>query len=141
VTSVSFYEPVRDDQLAPVGNLDRLLAIKFHGTRITDAGLDHLRHLKTLREVQLEGTRITDAGLARLKPLAGLREAAPALIVSHRRFSLLSGPTARQERARRRWDEDWKKTHEEMKKFMKEYEANGAASIPLPSPPPLLPEE
>jgi len=114
---VSFYEPVRDDQLAPVGNLDRLLAIKFHGTRITDAGL------------------------ARLKPLAGLREAAPALIVSHRRFSLLSGPTARQERARRRWDEDWKKTHEEMKKFMKEYEANGAASIPLPSPPPLLPEE
>ena len=73
VTKVSFYNPVSDDQIAPVADFDRLLAIELHGTRVTDAGLAHLAHLKNLREVQLDGTRVTDAGLARLATLTGLR--------------------------------------------------------------------
>ncbi len=73
VTAVSFYKPVTDDQLAPVADFDRLLALELHGTKVTNAGLAHLANLKNLREIRLDRTQITDAVLARLRPLTGLR--------------------------------------------------------------------
>ncbi len=43
------------------------------GTKVTDAGLKHLRTLPCLRELVLFGTDITDAGLTQIAGMAELK--------------------------------------------------------------------
>jgi hypothetical protein len=52
----------------------RLAALQFKSTKITDAGLAHLKSLPQLRSVSLENAAITDAGLAHLKALTHLED-------------------------------------------------------------------
>lgn len=54
VTSVSFYNPVTDDQIAPIADFDRLLAFELHRTHVTDAGLARLKSLNWLRQLHIE---------------------------------------------------------------------------------------
>ena len=37
------------------------------GTKISDAGLEHLKGLKNLKVLRLDRTKVTDAGVAELK--------------------------------------------------------------------------
>ena len=50
----------------------RLTTLQFKSTKITDAGLAHLKGLPRLRTVALENAKVTDAGLAHLKDLIDL---------------------------------------------------------------------
>ena len=45
------------------------MAGRLNGTKVTDAGLAHLKGLSQLKNLQLENTKVTDAGLAHLKEL------------------------------------------------------------------------
>ena len=76
VTVVAFYgDKATSDSLAPVEDLDRLLAFELHHTmKVTDAGLAHLRHLRGLRFVEINVAPITDAGLAYLAALTQLQK-------------------------------------------------------------------
>ena len=47
----------------------RLTTLQFKSTKISDAGLTHLKGLPQLRTLALENATITDAGLAQLKDL------------------------------------------------------------------------
>jgi Leucine-rich repeat (LRR) protein len=49
-----------------------LSELSLSETRVTDAGLAHLRGLKGLTELWLDHTPVTDAGLAHLKGLTNL---------------------------------------------------------------------
>ncbi len=44
-----------------------VVAIRLTGTKVTDAWLDHLKSLITLRSLILNGTNVTDAGLDAFK--------------------------------------------------------------------------
>ncbi|MGE0001095.1 MAG: P-loop NTPase fold protein [Fimbriimonadaceae bacterium] len=50
-----------------------LQVLRLWETRVTDAGLEHLRGLAGLQTLDLSGTQVTDAGLEHLKGLAGLQ--------------------------------------------------------------------
>src|SRR5262245_43945504 len=50
----------------------RVTTLQFKSTKITDAGLTHLKGLPRLRTVALENAKITNAGLAHLKDLIDL---------------------------------------------------------------------
>src|SRR5262245_18230306 len=52
----------------------RLATLRFKSTKITDAGLEHLKDLPQLRRLWLESAAITDAGLEHLKALTQLQE-------------------------------------------------------------------
>ena len=73
MASVLFGVNTTDDQLAVVEDLDRLIIVSLYGN-VTDAGLVHLRHVKSLRIVELNCLNITDAGLAHLAGLPHLQE-------------------------------------------------------------------
>jgi hypothetical protein len=47
--------------------------VDLNGTKVTDAGLKHLKELKELRSLDLSGTQVRDAGLKELKELKELR--------------------------------------------------------------------
>src|SRR5438477_11007383 len=49
-----------------------VISVDLHGTRITDAGLEHLKGLNKLQVLNLYNTKITDAGLAHLEGLTSL---------------------------------------------------------------------
>jgi signal transduction histidine kinase len=53
--------------------LDNLRFLSLAGTRVTDAGLAHVKRLKGLQELHLDGTAISDAGLALLADLQGIQ--------------------------------------------------------------------
>src|SRR5262249_55266318 len=53
--------------------LTGLRSLRLGGTRVTDAGLDHLKGMAALMTLHLDRTGVTDAGLDRLKPLTRLR--------------------------------------------------------------------
>jgi CheY-like chemotaxis protein len=55
-----------------VDALGDLRFLSLAGTRITDAGLEHVRALTGLRELHLDGTAITDGGLSQLCELGDL---------------------------------------------------------------------
>ena len=48
-------------------------AVDFSGTKVTDAGLEHLKGLTTLQGLILAGTKVGDAGMEHLKGLTNLR--------------------------------------------------------------------
>ncbi|WP_406700791.1 prenyltransferase/squalene oxidase repeat-containing protein [Singulisphaera sp. Ch08] len=50
----------------------RLATLQFKSTKITDAGLTHLKRLPQLRSLAIENATITDSGLANLKVLTCL---------------------------------------------------------------------
>jgi hypothetical protein len=52
----------------------RLSALQLKSTKITDAGLAHLKSLPQLRSLTIENAPITDGGLAHLKVLTRLEE-------------------------------------------------------------------
>ena len=41
--------------------------LNLMGTKVTDAGLEHLDGLKNLQLLHLSGTRVTDKGMTKLK--------------------------------------------------------------------------
>jgi len=51
-----------------------LVELTLGGTKITDAGLEHLQQLKKLRKIRLSKTAITDAGLTRLAKCESLED-------------------------------------------------------------------
>ena len=53
-----------------------LTALDLRGTDVTDAGLEKLSHIASLRDLNLSHCRFTDKGLAQLKALAAPRAAA-----------------------------------------------------------------
>jgi len=55
-----------DEDLLHVGKLSHLEMLDLRDTRITDAGLQHLRGLNRLKVLILTGTAVTDQGLAPL---------------------------------------------------------------------------
>ena len=52
----------------------QVIRVNLYATRITDAGLVHLKGLTNLQDLKLGGTKITDAGLVHLKGLTNLQE-------------------------------------------------------------------
>jgi Leucine-rich repeat (LRR) protein len=65
---------ITDAGLAHLKTTGRLRVLDLDETRVTDAGLMHLGQLTSLRALYLAGTEVTDAGLAALRPLTKLRE-------------------------------------------------------------------
>ena len=72
------YYEVSDEELAKFTKVlqafPRLETLEFKSTKITDAGLPHLKNLPQLRSLSLENTPLTDAGLVHLKALTQLQE-------------------------------------------------------------------
>jgi hypothetical protein len=72
------YYDLNDQELAGFTDVlqafPELKALQLKSTKITDAGVAHLRSLPRLQVVALEEAAITDAGLAHLKALAELQE-------------------------------------------------------------------
>lgn len=54
--------------------LTKLTKLYLVDTKLTDAGLAHLKEMKDLQVLSLVGTPITDAGLEHLKEVKGLKE-------------------------------------------------------------------
>ena len=48
------------------------VSVSLDATQITDAGLEHVKHLTSLQILDLTGTQITDAGLVHLRGMTGL---------------------------------------------------------------------
>jgi hypothetical protein len=44
-----------------------VISVELSGTKVTDAGLEHLKGLTQLQQLHLDGTKITDAGVKKLK--------------------------------------------------------------------------
>lgn len=63
--------PISDDDLASLVPVS-LGQIQLAGTRVTDAGMEHLAKIKTLALVNVERTQVGDEGLAKLATLPRL---------------------------------------------------------------------
>ncbi len=64
-----------DADLAVVRNLATLTVLRCYHTKLTDAGMDHVKDLTTLKELNLTGGTmgVTDAGLKKLEGLHNLK--------------------------------------------------------------------
>jgi Leucine-rich repeat (LRR) protein len=78
-----YYSYAGPDDIAPLIDVTTLKSLSLMNTRVTDAGLKHLKNLKQLRSLHLGETRITDAGFADLAALTGLED----LIVSENKLT------------------------------------------------------
>ena len=47
--------------------MTKMTYLRLHTTRVTDAGLEHLKGMANLERLDLWETEVTDAGVARLK--------------------------------------------------------------------------
>ncbi len=65
---------VTDAGLEHLKGLTKLETLFLHKTKVTDAGLVHLKGLNNLTGLLLTGTKVTDAGLVHLKGLTNLEE-------------------------------------------------------------------
>lgn len=64
---------VTDSELAYLAELKGLVVLHLRGTKITDAGLFHLRNVKSLKDLDLVDCKhITDGGLGHLRELTNL---------------------------------------------------------------------
>lgn len=73
------YDPSRpfdDDALGDIvphlNNISHFNTLHISSAPISDAGLSHLKKLKTLRKIMLDGTLVTDAGLETLSEIKSL---------------------------------------------------------------------
>jgi Leucine-rich repeat (LRR) protein len=64
---------VTDAGLEHLKGLSQLQWLQFNGTQVTDAGLEHLKGLSQLKWLELNGTQLTDGGLEQLKGLSQLQ--------------------------------------------------------------------
>ncbi len=48
--------------------------LNLSGTRVTDAGLEHIKGITSLKGLELNSTHVTDAGLEHLKGMTNLKE-------------------------------------------------------------------
>ena len=62
--------------LVHLKKLQELRSLGLTDTLITDAGLVHLKELQGLQVLELSGTKVSDAGLIHLRELQGLQELA-----------------------------------------------------------------
>jgi hypothetical protein len=53
--------------LASLKTLPNLTYLNLYGTKVTDAGLEHLKGMKFLRNVYVWQTKVTEAGAKKLK--------------------------------------------------------------------------
>jgi hypothetical protein len=63
-----------DSGMDEIGKMKNLILLELDGTRITDAGLIHLRNLIKLKQLYLHRTRVTSDGMQHLKGLTQLVE-------------------------------------------------------------------
>jgi internalin A len=49
-----------------------VVGVSFFGVKVTNAGLEHLKELTSLRSLVLSDTQVTDAGFVHLKGLTSL---------------------------------------------------------------------
>ena len=54
--------------------MTQLQSLQLMGSKVSDAGLQHLKGLTQLQRLDLDGTQVSDAGLNHLKGLTQLRE-------------------------------------------------------------------
>jgi hypothetical protein len=67
------YSETSDDHLRLIPQQTRVRSLVLDGTRITDAGLHHLRGMADLETLSLGGTNVTDAGAQTLGDLRSLQ--------------------------------------------------------------------
>ena len=84
VIAVSFYRTntkvskVTDAGLVHLKGLTELQTLQLANTKVTDAGLVHLKGLTKLQKLELYNTKVTDAGLMHLNGLTNLKSWASA---------------------------------------------------------------
>ncbi len=64
--------PITNEGLKKLENLDELVLLSLEGTQISDEGLASVARLRSLKMLVLINTRITDSGLTQLEPLQQL---------------------------------------------------------------------
>src|SRR5262249_19638942 len=57
-----------------------LTHVNLEGTKVSDAGLTHLKELKALTHLYVSNTKVSDAGLIHLKELKGLTSLGLAIL-------------------------------------------------------------
>ncbi|MFP6613292.1 MAG: leucine-rich repeat domain-containing protein [Pirellulales bacterium] len=75
-------KPTPDEVIAAIKEMARrvtvdkgtVVAVSLKGTKVTDAGLVHLKRLTSLKILDLSNTKVTDAGLVHLKGLTKLEK-------------------------------------------------------------------
>jgi hypothetical protein len=67
------YSETSDDHLRQITDRSRVRSLVLDGTRITDAGLEHVRGMANLETLCLGATEITDAGVQSLDDLQALQ--------------------------------------------------------------------
>jgi hypothetical protein len=72
--SLYFAEYVTDEGIAALKDWKRLRRLNLHGTKIGDAGLEHIAGIATLESLNVGNTLMTDVGLERLTSLTQLKE-------------------------------------------------------------------
>jgi len=66
---------ITDQGMAPLAH-SPLVQLHLTGTRVTDAGLAHLKDMKSLQELYCGNPGVTDAGLQHVKSMTGLKSLA-----------------------------------------------------------------
>jgi hypothetical protein len=76
ITDLNLYfaEYVTDEGLAAIKDWKKLRRLNLHGTKIGDAGLEHIAGVTTLEVLNVGSTLTTDVGLERLTMLTRLKE-------------------------------------------------------------------
>jgi hypothetical protein len=69
-----FAEYVTDEGVAAIKDWKKLRRLNLHGTKVGDAGLEHIAGISTLESLNVGSTLMTDVGLERLTTLTHLRE-------------------------------------------------------------------
>ena len=82
---------IKDERLEGVHKLSTLEVADSYRTRVTDAGLAHLKGLPSLQHLDLDSTEVTCAGLAHLKEMPHLQSLRLASSVSGREIMLKNG--------------------------------------------------
>ena len=62
-----------DDLVVLISSAHEISKLGLVDTQVTDAGLEHLKHLMNLDFLSLKGTQITDRGAQQLRTLTNLR--------------------------------------------------------------------
>ena len=76
ITELNLYytEYVTDEGVAAIKDWKKLRRLNLHGTKLSDAGLEHIAAVSTLESLNVGSTLMTDVGLERLTALTHLKE-------------------------------------------------------------------